>query len=97
MKQKPDKLQASLQTYPERVNPLAEGFFGIYTQPDAVPQTRQNVRLLIPDLWDRLDEHTRQQFGIKYSRFIANNDQDKQKLLREFHQFKTEVQHLRVL
>lgn len=45
----------------ERVNPLAEGFFGIYTQPDTVPQTRQNVRLLIPDLWDRLDEHTRQQ------------------------------------
>ncbi len=68
----------------ERVNPLAEGFFGIYTQPDTVPQTRQNVRLLIPDLWDRLDEHTRQQFGIKYSRFIANNDQDKQKLSREF-------------
>jgi hypothetical protein len=68
----------------ERVNPLAEGFFSIYTQPDTVPQTRQNVRLLIPDLWDRLDEHTRQQFGIKYSRFIANNDQDKQKLSREF-------------
>jgi len=68
----------------ERVNPLAEGFFGIYAQPDTVPQTRQNVRLLIPDLWDRLDEHTRQQFGIKYSRFMANNDQDKQKLSREF-------------
>ena len=68
----------------ERVNPLAEGFFGIYTQPETTPQTRQNVRLLIPDLWDRLDENTRQQFGIKYSGFIANSDQDKQKLSREF-------------
>jgi len=68
----------------ERVNPLAEGFFGIYTQPDTTPQTRQNVRLLIPDLWDRLDEYTKQQFGVKYSRFIANNAQDKQKLSREF-------------
>lgn len=68
----------------ERINPLAEGFFGIYTQTDTKPQTRQNVRLLIPYLWNRLDEHTREQFGIKYSRFIANNDQDKQKLAREF-------------
>ncbi|MEB3283171.1 MAG: hypothetical protein VKK42_30045 [Lyngbya sp.] len=68
----------------ERVNPLAEGFFGIYTQPDTTSQTRQNVRLLIPNLWDRLDEHTRQQFGVKYARFVANNDQVKQKLARQF-------------
>jgi hypothetical protein len=42
------------------------------------------VRLLVPYLWDRLDENTRQQFGIKYARFIANNDRDKQDLSREF-------------
>jgi len=68
----------------EKVNTLAEGFFGIYTQTDTVSQTRQNVRLLVPYLWNRLDENTRQQFGIKYARFLANNDQDKQKLSREF-------------
>jgi hypothetical protein len=68
----------------EKVNTLAEGFFGIYTQQDTISQTRQNVRLLIPYLWNRLDENTRQQFGIKYARFIANNDQDKQELSREF-------------
>jgi hypothetical protein len=68
----------------EKVNTLAEGFFGIYTQQDTISQTRQNVRLLIPYLWDRLDENTRQLFGIKYARFIANNDQDKQELSREF-------------
>jgi hypothetical protein len=68
----------------EKVNTLAEGFFGIYTQQDTISQTRQNVRLLVPYLWDRLDETTRQQFGIKYARFIANNDKDKQELSREF-------------
>jgi hypothetical protein len=68
----------------EKVNTLAEGFFGIYTQQDTISQTRQNVRLLVPYLWDRLDENTRQQFGIKYARFIANNDRDKQDLSREF-------------
>jgi hypothetical protein len=68
----------------EKVNTLAQGFFGIYTQQDTISQTRQNVRLLVPYLWDRLDENTRQQFGIKYARFIANNDKDKQDLSREF-------------
>jgi len=68
----------------EKVHTLAEGFFGIYTQTDTTPQTRQNVRLLIPDLWGRLDEHTKQQVGVKYARFLANNEQDKQKLAREF-------------
>lgn len=68
----------------EKVHTLAEGFFGIYTQTDTKSQTRQNVRLLIPDLWGRLDEHTKQQVGVKYARFLANNEQDKQKLAREF-------------
>lgn len=68
----------------EKVHTLAEGFFGIYTQADTTSQTRQNVRLLVPDLWGRLDEHTKQQVGVKYARFLANNEQDKQKLAREF-------------
>jgi hypothetical protein len=68
----------------EKVHTLAEGFFGIYTQLDTTSQTRQNVRLLVPDLWGRLDEHTKQQVGVKYARFLANNEQDKQKLAREF-------------
>jgi hypothetical protein len=68
----------------EKVNTLTQGFFGIYTQSDTTSQTRQNVRLLVPDLWSRLDESTKQQFGVKYARFIANNDQEKEKLSREF-------------
>ncbi|WP_052050567.1 hypothetical protein [Leptolyngbya sp. KIOST-1] len=68
----------------ERVVTLAEGFFGIYTKEDTTTQTRQNIRFLVSDLWSRLDEHTRQRFGVKYARFVFNNDQDKQKLSREF-------------
>ena len=45
---------------------------------------RQNVKLLIPSLWNILDEKVKQKFGIKYSRFIANHDQQKEKLSREF-------------
>ena len=59
------------------INSLSEGLFGIYTQLDSTPQTRQNVRLLIPFLWEHLEEHTRQKFGIKYARFSANDDQEK--------------------
>lgn len=68
----------------EQVNNLAAGFFGIYTQLDSIAQTRQNVQLLSPALWTRVDEPTRHQFGVRYAKFLANNDQDQQKLARQF-------------
>lgn len=68
----------------ERVVTLTEGFFGIYTKEDTTPQTRQNIRLLVSNLWCRLDEHVREKFGVKYARFIFNNEQEKQKRAREF-------------
>ena len=68
----------------EQVNNLSAGFFGIYTQLDSTTQTRQNVQLLSPALWTRVDEPTRQQFGVRYAKFLANNDQDQQKLARQF-------------
>lgn len=73
-----------LQLSRDQVSNLAQGFFGIYTREDSSPQARQNVRLLLPFLWDRVDEVTRQQFGIRYGRFVANNDQDSKRLAREF-------------
>jgi hypothetical protein len=42
-----------------------------------------NVRLLLPSLWDLLSETQRQQFGIKYGRFVANGDEDQAELARE--------------
>ncbi|NES64850.1 MAG: hypothetical protein F6K24_06105 [Okeania sp. SIO2D1] len=68
----------------EKINTLTAGLFGIYTQLNSTTQTRQNVRLLIPFLWDRLNEDTRYQFGTNYARFVANNDQLQAKLVRDF-------------
>lgn len=68
----------------EQTNNLASGLFGIYTRSETTPQTRQNLHRLIPYLWDRVDEQARQQFGIKYGRFVANNDQAEARLALEF-------------
>lgn len=68
----------------EKANTLATGLYGIYTQLDTTPQTRQNIQLLIPHLWEMVDENTRNEFGIRYARYIAANDQDRQRIAREF-------------
>lgn len=68
----------------EQSNNLASGFFGIYVRSDSTSQTRENIHRLLPLLWDRVDEKTRQQFGIKHGRFIANSDQDEANFSRQF-------------
>lgn len=68
----------------DQVNNLASGFFGIYTRHDTISQTRDNIHRLLPLLWDRVDESTRQQFGVKLGKFVANNDLQEQKLARSF-------------
>ncbi|MBD2472643.1 hypothetical protein [Nostoc sp. FACHB-145] len=73
-----------LELTPEQTNNLASGLFGIYTRIDTTSQTKQNVHRVIPYLWDRVDEQTRQQFGVKYGRFIANTDQAEARLALEF-------------
>jgi hypothetical protein len=68
----------------DQTNNLASGFFGIYTRLDTTSQTRQNIHRLLPYLWDRVDEPTRQQFGVRYGKFAANSDQQEAKLSRDF-------------
>lgn len=68
----------------EQVNNLVSGFFGIYTKPDADSQTLQNINKLLPLIWDRVDEDTRDTFGLKYGNFVAANYQHEKKLSREF-------------
>lgn len=63
---------------------LVSGFSGIYIDEATTPQTRQNIHYLLPYLWERVDEETKQSFGIKYGKYIANNDQEKAKLARQF-------------
>ncbi|AFY42916.1 hypothetical protein [Nostoc sp. PCC 7107] len=73
-----------LELNQEQTNNLASGLFGIYTRLDTTTQTRQNLHRLIPYLWNRVDEQARQQFGIKYGRFVANNDQTEARLALDF-------------
>jgi hypothetical protein len=68
----------------EQANNLVSGFFGIYTKPDTDSQTRQNINRLLPLIWERVDEDTRDTFGLKYGNFVANNFQQEKKLSREF-------------
>lgn len=68
----------------DQVNSLAAGFFGIYTARDTTSTTRQNIHLLLRSLWGRVDEATRQHFGVRYGRFVANNDQGQKDLARAF-------------
>ena len=68
----------------EQINNLVSGFFGIYTKPETESQTLQNINKLLPRIWDRVDEDTRNSFGLKYGNFVANNYQHEKKLSREF-------------
>ncbi len=68
----------------EQVNNLVMGFFGIYIKSDTESKTLQNINRLLPLIWDRVDEDTKNSFGLKYGNFVANNYQDERKLSREF-------------
>jgi len=68
----------------QQTSNLVSGFSGIYTDEATTPQTRQNIHYLLPYLWERVDEDSKQSFGIKYGKYIANNEQEKAKLARQF-------------
>ncbi|WP_316010435.1 hypothetical protein [Paenibacillus sp. 3LSP] len=68
----------------EQSNNLAQGFFGIYTRQDTTSKTRENIHLLLPFLWGSVDEDVKKGFGIRYGRFVANNEQTEKQLARQF-------------
>lgn len=68
----------------EQVNNLVSGFYGIYTKSDTDSQTLQNINRLLPLIWNRVDEDTKNTFGLKYGNFVASNSQHEKKLSREF-------------
>lgn len=68
----------------EKTNSLCNGFFGIYCRADTTSDTKRNIKLLLPELWDLVDEDIKWNCGIKFSKFQINNDQAEAKLAREF-------------
>lgn len=69
---------------PDQVELLANGLFGIYTDLSSSTVTRDNVRLLAPQLWPQVPESVRSNFGVRQARFKASLDQDQADLAREF-------------
>lgn len=69
---------------PDQVELLANGLFGIYTDPKQTTVTRDNVRLLAPQLWAQVPESVRSNFGVRQARFKASLDQTQADLAREF-------------
>ncbi len=69
---------------PEKANSLCNGFFGIYCRPDTTSDAKRNIKLLLPELWNLVDEDIKWNCGIKFSKFQINNDQAEAKLAREF-------------
>jgi hypothetical protein len=67
----------------DQANSLASGFWGIYTQVSSSQESKQNIIHLIPHLWDQVDEAHKEQFGLKYGKFVANHLQEEKNLARE--------------
>ncbi|MGB8347739.1 MAG: hypothetical protein WCD86_22850, partial [Ktedonobacteraceae bacterium] len=83
-----------LELTQEQVNSLVSGFFGIYTRQDTTTITRQNIHRLLPLLWGRVDEETRQQFGVKYGKYSADSDQTSAKFARQFLELVTAAHYI---
>lgn len=62
---------------------IAAGLFGIYVETSSIEQARDGVRLLLPHLWPLVSEEQRQQFGMRYGRYVANGDNTEATLARQ--------------
>lgn len=69
---------------PEQTGNLLSGFFGMYVREDSDIKLRDNIKLISPYLWSYTNEEPRFSIGIKYGKYVANGDTDKEKFAREF-------------
>lgn len=69
---------------PEQTGNLLSGFFGMYVREDSDVKLRDNIKLISPYLWSYTKEESKFSIGIKYGKYVANGDTEKEKLAREF-------------
>ena len=62
---------------------IAAGLFGIYVETNSAERARDSVRTLLPELWPLVGEAQKQQFGMRYGRFVANGDTTEATLARQ--------------
>ncbi len=65
-------------------NVLAKGIYGLYLREDAVPHITMNVKKLMPELWERIDSATKNEFATTYAIYMVNGEEEKAKLARGF-------------
>lgn len=65
-------------------NVLAKGIYGLYLREDAVPHITMNVKKLMPELWERIDSSTKNEFATTYAIYMVNGEEEKAKLARAF-------------
>lgn len=62
---------------------LAKGLFGINLDKSSTARTRDNVRLLWPELWTQLGSDAKYVFGTRIATFLANGDHESAELAHE--------------
>lgn len=65
-------------------NVLAKGIYGLYLREDAIPHITMNVKQLMPELWQKIDSATRNEFATTYAIYMVNGEKEKAKLARSF-------------
>ena len=68
----------------EKAESLCNGFFGIYCRNDTNLDTRNNIKLLLPKLWEIVSEDFKWEIGIKFGKHKINNNQAEAELARNF-------------
>lgn len=67
----------------DRADTLANGFFGLYTDPANDAVIDDNVRTLWPRIWPFVSEQTRSSYGLRLARAQANAETEWAKAARE--------------
>lgn len=68
----------------DKADSLCNGFFGIYSRKDTSLETKQNIKMLLPKLWDVVSEEVKWNIGIKFGKFTLNNEQKEAQNARAF-------------
>lgn len=69
---------------PEMADHICNGLYGIYCRKTSSSDSRKNIKMLLPDLWNKIDSESKASYGIRYGRAEGQGDSDKAALAREF-------------
>ena len=67
----------------EKADSLSNGLFGTYVRVETEQSVRDNIKKIFPIVWTRIDEGTKNEFGVKFARFSVNGDVESAARARE--------------